>query len=209
VPLGYITALSAMSAMYVYVLSPSGRHALVEWASTDLANLESDPIGTLMVSAFVAIDSQWVWIVLAVVALFPLAGRFGNLRAASLVTAAHVVGTLVSEGIVAWRIGTGALPESDRYLEDVGPSYVVASALVAVILYGPGRWWRLAAAAGFAVLAPYLFVGITKLDVGAVGHVVSMTVGAVAGGCLYGLAGRRPAIPRWAGRVISRTTASR
>ena len=47
-----------------------------------------------------------------------------------------MIGSLVSEGIVAYRVDAGQLPVSDRHLTDVGPSYVVISAIVVAILCG-------------------------------------------------------------------------
>jgi hypothetical protein len=193
-PVVFITALCVVSAVYSYALGPAGRRSFVAATATNIVNLESDPLGTLVASAFVAETAQWAWVVLAIVGLFPLAHRFGNLPALMLAASAQVAGTLLSEGLLAWRISTGALPASMRLLDDVGPSYVIASALVVTILYGPeparhrhwlfhraGRWWRLAAAVGLAFLAPSLFSGLGHLDVAAVGHVVSMTTGIALG----------------------------
>ncbi len=162
-------------------------------------NLRADPFGTLIASAFVSEATPWVWIGFAIVGLFPLVHRFGNLRALLLVGAAQVIGTLISEGLLAWQISAGAMPGSLRYLDDVGPSYVIASALIATILYGAepavrtarhghwlfdriaSRWWRLGALAGLALLAPHLFGGLDHLDVAAVGHLVALITGACVG----------------------------
>jgi hypothetical protein len=105
----------------------------------------------------------------------------------------------MSEGLLAWRISAGLMPASLRYLDDVGPSYVIACALVATILFGaepavrsarhghwlfdrvPSRWWRVGAAVSLAFLAPHLFQGLQRLDVAAVGHLISLIVGAAGG----------------------------
>jgi hypothetical protein len=182
VPVVFVVALCAASSIYAYVLDVAGRHTLVAWTATNLANLRTDPVGTLIASAFVAEDDLWVWAGLAVVGLVPITRRFGNLRTLLLIAAAHVIGTLVSEGILAWRIATGAAPAALRHLDDVGPSYVVTSALLATVLCGRAPWWwRLGALAGLLVLSLYIFEGLTRLDVAAVGHVVALTTGAVVG----------------------------
>jgi hypothetical protein len=203
VPVVFVVVLCAVSAVYAYALAPAGQRSLVAATATNLANLRTDPLGTLVASAFVAESGPWVWVPFAAVGLFPLAHRLGGPRALSLIVAAHVIGTLVSEGVLAWRISTGAAPRSLRFLDDVGPSYVVTSALFATLLYGSARragglrafqtslWWRLAALAGLAVLYPYMFTGLGHLNVAAVGHVVALTVG--AGGGL--LLARRSAAP--------------
>lgn len=201
-PVAFIAAMAAVSSVYAYGLSPGRQRALVRLTATNLANLRTDPVGTLVASAFVAETALWIWVASAAVGLFPVARRFGDLRALLLVGAAHVIGTLVSEGLLAWRISTGAVPASMRHLDDVGPSYVIASALVATMLFGtgpsvrgrragdrlfdrvPSRWWRAGAAVCLILLARDLFQGLDRLDVAAVGHVVSMTVGAAVGALL-------------------------
>lgn len=200
VPVVFIAALCAVSSVYAYALGADGRRSVVDSTATNLINLRSDPLGTLIASAFVSEAAPWIWVGFAAAGLFPLAHRFGNLRALLLVGAAHVIGTLLSEGLLAWRIAAGAVSPSLRALDDVGPSYVVASALLATILFGAepavradprsgrglfdriaSRWWRLLAAAGLALLVPSLFEGLGRLDVAAVGHMVALVTGAVVG----------------------------
>jgi hypothetical protein len=198
-PILFIVALCAVSSVYAYGLGPSDQRSFVASTATNLLNLRSDPLGTLIASAFVSEATPWIWVGFAIVGLFPLVHRFGNLRTLLLVGAAHLIGTLLSEGLLAWRISTGAVPGSLRALDDVGPSYVIASALIATILYGAepavrtasrghwlfdriaSRWWRLAAAVGLALLAPHLFGGLDHLDVAAVGHLVALVTGACVG----------------------------
>jgi hypothetical protein len=109
----------------------------------------------------------------------------GNWRTALVCAAGHVIGTLVSEGIVAYRVSRGLLPAPDRYLVDVGPSYVVVSAIVVALLYGS---WpaRAAAALDLAPLVAVgnIFGGLSQLSVSAVGHVTAMIVAAVLGSVL-------------------------
>lgn len=197
VPAIFIVVMCAVSSVYAYALGSSGQRSFVAATATNLINLRSDPLGTLIASAFVAEDGPWIWVAFAAVGLFPLVHRFGNLRALLLVGAAQVIGSLLSEGLLAWRISTGAASASLRSVADVGPSYVIASALLATILYGTrpaartaavwpfsriaSRWWRLLAAVGLILLLPSLFEGISRLDVTAVGHAVALTTGAMVG----------------------------
>jgi hypothetical protein len=96
-----------------------------------------------------------------------------------------VIGTLFSEGITGYRLFRGLLPAPDRYLIDVGPSYVVVSATVVALLYG-SRPARGAAALNLVLLvvAGNIFGGLSQLSVPAVGHVTAMVVAAVAGSLL-------------------------
>jgi hypothetical protein len=180
-PLAYLAGLVTVSMVYAYGLSPSQQRSFVAWASTNLDHLPSDPVGTLVVSAFISEGFVIAWLVLGSLALFPLTRRFGNLRAVLLVGGAHVIGSVLSQGLTAWLLSIGAVPESVRGEADVGPSYIIAAALVAVILYGPDRRSRALAFVGWIALSPTLFEGLTSLQVAGVGHLVAMVTGAVIG----------------------------
>jgi hypothetical protein len=162
-------------------LSPDAQARLVAWASTDVANLEREPVGPLVVSAFVTPGYPLAWPALIALALFGANRALGNLATALVCLAGHVIGTLVSEGIVAYRLDAGRLPAADRYLIDVGPSYVVVSAIVIAVLCG--TWLaRVLAAVDFALLvfAGHIFDGLRQLDVAAVGHLTAMLTATVA-----------------------------
>ena len=89
-----------------------------------------------MLSAFVTPGYFVVWPVLIALALFGANRALGNLRTALVCLAGHVIGSLVSEGIVAYRVDAGQLDVANRYLTDVGPSYVVVSAIVIALMCG-------------------------------------------------------------------------
>ena len=127
-------------------LPASRQSALLWWASTDVANLRHDPEGSLVASAFLPDGGFLTWVPLIALAMFGANRALGNARTALVVVAGQVVGTLVSEGIVAYRIGHGLLPAADDRIMDVGPSYVVVSAIVAAVLFGA---WPARIAAAF------------------------------------------------------------
>ena len=82
---------------------------------------------------------------------------------------------------MAYRVDAGQLPAADRYLTDVGPSYIVVSAVV--IAVACGTWLaRAAAALDFAVLVigGHIFGGLSHLDVAAVGHLTALVTAAAA-----------------------------
>jgi hypothetical protein len=164
--------------------SAAGRAAWLEGASTNLANLAHNPVGALVASAFFAEGGLLSWAVLAFVGLGVVNWSLGNWRTAVLVGTAHVVGTLVSEGILWYRIEAGYESADQWYIVDVGPSYVVACALVAGIAYGPGAW-RLLAAVGFVLVLPSLFGGLSTLEVSSVGHLCSVVIGLLLGWLLW------------------------
>ena len=170
-----------LAAELVWVLlTPRAQATLTAWASTNVANLEHEPIGPLVLSAFVGPGYLLVWPVLIALAVFGANRALGTARAALICVAGHVIGSLVSEGIVAYRVDVGQLPVTDRYLTDVGPSYVVASAIVIAVVCGT---WpaRAAAALDFVVLVVggHIFGGLSHLDVSAVGHLTAILTAAV------------------------------
>jgi len=155
------------------------------WASTNIVNLRHDPVGCLVASAFIPSGSAIAWPVLIAVALLGASRVLGSWRTVLVCASGHALGTLVSEGIVAYRISQGLLPESDSRIIDVGPSYVVVAALTVAVLFGP---WiaRILAGLGLALMifVGGIFSGLSTLDVAAVGHVTSIAVGATLGGFL-------------------------
>ncbi len=190
----YLTASVFLAGFVVVsaadaVLPARDRAAVAAWASTSVANLEHHPVGSLALSAFISGGSAWGWPLLIVLGLFGANRALGNRRLALICVAGQVIGTLVSEGIVAYRVDAGLLPVSSRYLLDVGPSYVVVSAIVLGLAFGS---WpaRLAAAVDLAVLVLVgrIFAGLTSLDVAAVGHTAAI---AVAAGCALVIWARR------------------
>jgi hypothetical protein len=171
---GYLAVTVAGS-----LLSPPARSAVAAWASTSVANLEHHPAGSLVLSAFITEGSAHVWPALIALAVLGANRGLGNARTAMVCAAGHVIGTLVSEGIVAYRVDRGVLPVSYRHILDVGPSYVVVSAIVVALAFGS---WpaRAAAALDLAVLvfAGRIFSGLGRLDVAAVGHLTALLVAA-------------------------------
>jgi hypothetical protein len=177
----YLAAVCAAEIAYV-LLPPSDRAALLRWASTDVHNLQHDPVGSLIASAFFTEGYLLAWPALIALALFGANHALGNWRTAVTCAAGHLAGTLVSEVIVAYRVSHGGLPPANRYLVDVGMSYVVVSAIAVSLLYG--GWLARAAAALDLVLLIFIghiFAGLSRLQVSAVGHVTALLTGALLG----------------------------
>jgi len=177
------------------VLSPHELATFTAWASTSVYNLRHDPVGSLIVSAFVTQGYAFAWPALIVLALFGANKVLGNWRTALVCLAGQVIGTLVSEGIVGYRVHYGLLPTADRYLIDVGPSYVVVTAIVVALLYG--SWPARAAAAvdlALLVVVGNIFGGLSQLAVAAVGHVTAITVGVIGSIFLVWQLRKRPAL---------------
>jgi hypothetical protein len=177
----YLAAVCAAEIAYA-LLPPSDQAAVLRWASTSVYNLQHDPIGSLLASAFFTQGYLLAWPALIALALFGANHALGNWRTAVTCVAGHVAGTLVSEGIVGYRVSHGVLTPDNRYLIDVGMSYVVVSAIAVALLYG-GWLARAAAALDFLLLifVGRIFAGLGQLYVSAVGHVIALLTGAVVG----------------------------
>jgi hypothetical protein len=177
----YLAAVCAVEIVYV-LLPPSDQAALLRWASTNVHNLQHDPVGSLIASAFFTQGYLLAWPALIALALFGANHALGNWRTAVTCAAGHLAGTLVSEVIVAYRLSHGGLTPTDRYLVDVGMSYVVVSAIAVALLYG-GWLARAAAALDLALLIfiGHIFAGLGQLEVSAVGHVTALLTGALLG----------------------------
>jgi hypothetical protein len=180
---GYL-GLFALTELIYLALDPGGQAALLGWASTSVANLEHEPVGPLIVSTLVAQASYGyyvAWLALIPLAVFGANRALGNVRALLVCAAGQVIGSLVSEGIVAYRVDAGQLPVADRHLIDVGPSYVVMSAIVIALICG--TWLaRVAAALDLAILVfvGNIFGGLSSLDVAAVGHLTAAVTATVS-----------------------------
>jgi len=176
--LGYAAVL-VVASLALAARSQAGQTRWLEWASTNLANLGTHPVSAMVVSAFFAQSDLALWVILALLGIGVTGLALGAWRTFALVASAHVLGTIISEGVLWFQIRSGALPTAQEHILDVGPSYVVISALVAATLFGgPSRpemavarySGRVACAIGFVILAPACFNGLAQLNVAAVGH---------------------------------------
>src|SRR5215475_7024889 len=178
---GYLAAVVA--AEVVYVLLPGrDRAALLAFASTNVHNLGRDPLGCLIASAFFPTGAWLLWPVIIAVALFGATAVLGNWRTAVTCAAGHVFGTLVSEGILAFQIAHGTRPAAERLITDVGPSYVVVTALAVGILWGrwPVRGTAVLDLAGL-IFVGGIFSGLSHLSVAPVGHAAALATGGTLG----------------------------
>jgi hypothetical protein len=176
----YLGCFLAVELVYT-LLDPHAQARLIAWASTNVANLEHEPAGPLLVSAFVTPGYFGAWPVLIALAIFGANRALGNAATALVCLAGHAVGSLVSEGVVAYRVDAGQLSAANRHITDVGPSYVVLSAIVIALACG-SRLARVLAAVDLVLLVfpGQIFAGLSQLDVAAVGHLVAMLTAAAA-----------------------------
>jgi hypothetical protein len=182
VTVGFVALLAAAEIGYALLARPDATR-LAAWASTNVDRLRTEPIGPMVVSAFVVEDHPFAWLVIAAVAFALVEWRVGWWRALAPAVAAHVVGTLVSEGIVWWRVDDHALPTSELYQLDIGASYVVVGVLAVAVVVAP-RAGQIVAAGLLVALSPSLLDGTSTLAVPAVGHLTAAAVGFASGAVL-------------------------
>jgi hypothetical protein len=178
----------------VYALLPArDQNAVLAWASTNVHNIVHDPVGCMIASAFFAPGALTAWPILIALAMFGANHVLGNWRTAVTCIAGHVIGTLVSEGIVWYQILHHTQPASARFILDIGPSYVVMTAIAVGLIWG-GWLARSAAAIALAVLIfiGQIFSGLSRLQLSAVGHTTALFVGCTLGGFLAWQISRSP-----------------
>jgi membrane associated rhomboid family serine protease len=179
VTVSFVVLLAIAEISYA-LLTHDDELRFAAWASTNVARLRTEPFGPMIVSAFVVQEDPLAWLIVGGAAFAIVEWRLGWWRALVAALAAHVVGTLVSEGIVWWRVNDRALPASAQHQLDVGASYVVAGVLAAAVVVAP-RLGRILASIVLVALSPALLEGITSLDVAAVGHLTALVIGVVSG----------------------------
>ncbi|MCC3326663.1 rhomboid-like protein [Nocardia abscessus] len=175
----YLSGLIAVSVVFS-VLSDSAQTRMVLHASTNLHNLLSGRVGTLLASAFVIGDVVGAWVIIPLLAcLLALAElRFGALHAVHVFLAGHIGATvLVAAGL--WiGVEAGWVPASIRWAEDVGVSYGAMALIGALVAAVPYRWRIAWATMWFIVAVEGVLIGQTFTHVG---HLVAFTIGAAVG----------------------------
>ncbi|MEE1826871.1 hypothetical protein PUR61_32495 [Streptomyces sp. BE20] len=175
--------------------------ATLDWflaaRSTNLDQLRERPVHALVASALWTEQASWPSYAVLFTLFHANAERWlGTLRWFTVAAAAHVLATLVSEGVVAWGIVRGSLQRSMAETVDVGVSYALAG-VVAVLTYRFAGRWR--AVYGGGVLLFYglpLAVSHTFTDLG---HFSAVLIGL----CFFRFARGRPvrdpgaALRRW------------
>ncbi len=174
--------LFAIGSLVIALLSEHDSVALLYWASTNVANLHHHPVPALVLSALLPAGLPFVWLVPIALTMFGANRALGTVRLALICAAGHLIGTGVSEGIVAYRVNHGSLPRAWLHIQDVGPSYVVVSAIVVGVMFG--TWLtRATVLAVFAALVfvSHIFAGLASLHVAAVGHLTAIVTAVVLG----------------------------
>jgi hypothetical protein len=162
--------------------TPQQRTAILAASSTDLVHLEHAPWLVLPASSLWSGQPIGYWMVVSLLCLGALELLRGPVRTVLTGALAHVIGTLVSEGVLALRIAAGEVSSSARRLLDFGPSYIVAACAAAVVTSSRApRMLRIGCALTLVPLAIEAFDVTEASQVATMGHAVAIIVGAWMG----------------------------
>ena len=174
---GYALALLATNA-WLESSSPRVEAHVLADVSTNLHHLTRDPLAVLATSAFFTRGGLVFALAGALLCVGLLERVAGPRRTLMVAVSAHVIGTLVSEGVVAIRIAAHDLPAAARNLLDVGPSYVIVGCAAAAIAWPAApRVVRVLCAVGIAPLFIFTAWRLPAGRVDAMGHVTAFVVG--------------------------------
>lgn len=184
VALGYAAILLATN-IWLETSSAGYEHHVLAQMSTDIWHLSHDPWVVVPASAFFTTGGLLYALAGAIVCLGLLEREAGLLLTLLVAISAHLIGTAVSEGVLAIRISVDDLPASAQHAIDVGPSYVLVGCATCVIAWRnalPSA--RLICALGVIPVFVFTAWRIPYADVDAVGHLTAACVGACWGWAL-------------------------
>lgn len=168
-------AVLFVTTVALHHMSPEFERDFLRQRSTNIHELSQNPVRVLVASALWTDGGTWLSYAVLYTVFHATAERWlGTARWLAVAASAHVLATLVSEGVLALAIHHGAAPASSVNTLDVGVSYALAG-VVAVLTYRVPVPWRY----GYllAVLAVYgtpLITGRTFTDLG---HFTSVLIG--------------------------------
>ncbi|MFE1299875.1 rhomboid-like protein [Streptomyces sp. NPDC058731] len=168
-------AILFVTTVALHHMSAEFERDFLQQRSTNLEELSRNPVRVLIASAMWIDGGRWLpYAVLYSVFHAPAERWLGTVRWLVVCVAAHVLATLISQGVLLVAIERGYAPHSEAEALDIGVSYALAG-VVGVLTYripGPWRYVYL-----FAVLVFYglpLTAGPTFTDLG---HFVSVLIG--------------------------------
>lgn len=177
IALGYAAALLA-SNLWLESSPPRVESRVLYDVSTNLHHLVRDPWSVLPASAFFT-RGGLVFALAGALLCVGLLERVAGWRMTVLVAvSAHVIGTLVSEGVEWIRIAAHDAPAAARNLLDVGPSYVIVGCAAAAIVWPAApRLIRVVCAIAIAPLFIFTAWRLPAGRVDAMGHMTAFVVG--------------------------------
>ncbi|MFC9856808.1 MULTISPECIES: rhomboid-like protein [unclassified Streptomyces] len=168
-------AILFATTVVMHRMSPDFEEDFLRQRSTNIHELSQNPVRVLVSSALWIDGGRWLpYAVLFTVFHATAEHWLGTLRWLTVAAVAHVLATLVSEGVLAWAVRHGHAPQSSVNTLDIGVSYALAG-VVAVLVYRVPRPWRHVYA--FAVLVFYGIPLVTGRSFTDLGHFTAVLIG--------------------------------
>ncbi|MFJ9518330.1 rhomboid-like protein [Kitasatospora sp. NPDC101801] len=189
--------LLAVTSFVVARMDPANLEWFLGKRSTNIEQLRAHPVHALLASAIWTEQAAFpFYFVIFNVFHVPVERWLGTRRWLTVALTAHVLATLISEGIVAWGVDAGRLPANLATTVDVGVSYALAGVEGVLTYRFAGRWRWLY---GGGLLFFYLLPLITSHTFTDLGHFCSVLIGL----SFYRFARGRPTwdpVAAWHGR---------
>ncbi|WP_199822762.1 rhomboid-like protein [Streptomyces sp. NRRL WC-3744] len=164
-----------VTTVALHHMSPEFEEHFLRRRSTNIHELSRNPVRVLVASAMWIESGYWVpYALLYTVFHVPAERWLGTARWLAVCALAHVLASLISEGVLLEAIRRGMAPPSAVNTLDIGVSYALAG-VMAVLTYRIAAPWRYAyLPAVLAVFALPLAAGPTFTDFG---HIVAVLIG--------------------------------
>ncbi|GGW14696.1 membrane protein [Streptomyces capoamus] len=164
-----------VTTVALHHMSPEFVEHFLRRRSTNILELSRNPVRVLVASAMWIGSGHWVpYAFLYTVFHAPAERWLGTARWLAVCVLAHVLASLISEGVLLEAIRRGVVPYTAVNTLDIGVSYALAG-VMAVLVYRIAAPWRYAyLLAVLAVFGLPLVTGPTFTDVG---HAVAGLIG--------------------------------
>ncbi|MFG2354288.1 rhomboid-like protein [Streptomyces sp. NPDC048521] len=168
-------AILFVTTVALHHMSPEFEEHFLRQRSTNIHELSRTPVRVLVASAMWTDSGHWVPYAFLYTAFHAPAERWlGTARWLVVCASAHVLASLISEGVLLKAIRDGMAPHSAVDTLDIGVSYALAG-VIAVLTYRIAAPWRYGyLPAVLVVFGLPLAAGPTFTDFG---HFVSVLIG--------------------------------
>ncbi|MEU5954885.1 rhomboid-like protein [Streptomyces sp. NPDC047525] len=187
-------AVLFVTTVAMHHMSPEFEQDFLRQRSTNIHELSTNPVRVLVSSALWIDGGTWLSYAVLYTVFHATAERWlGTARWLAVAAAAHIMATLISEGLLALAIHHGAAPPSSVNTLDVGVSYALAGVIAVLTYWVPTPWRYAYLLIVIAVYGTPLITGRTFTDLG---HFTSVLIGLACFPLTRSAV--RPAPTRWA-----------
>ncbi|MGW6021643.1 rhomboid-like protein [Streptomyces sp. NPDC055099] len=168
-------AVLFVTTVAMHHMSPEFERDFLLQRSTNIHELSQNPVRVLVASAFWTDGGTWLSYAVLYTLFHATAERWlGTARWLAVAAGAHIMATLISEGVLALAIRHGAAPTSAVNTLDVGVSYALAGVVAVLTYWVPSPWRHAYLLIVLAVYGTPLITGRTFTDLG---HFTAVLIG--------------------------------